>query len=122
MDTNPHGWWLHAEAIKRSAVPVSLAIITNQHDHTQDTAGFVAIPIDEICGWTDNAQFAMDFLVIHADSLDAWLDMYIPKERRGSFNLEAYHKRVARGEGTGLRGDDRAMEFPAIIDPSDDQS
>lgn len=110
--TPPAGWWLHYEAVVRRAVPVPVAVLTNCHDNTEKEstgAGLVMLPIDEVLGWTESAQVAMDFLTIHADSLDAWLDMFVPVERRPSVPVSPVHQRKSAPD------DQQVMEFPEEI-------
>ncbi len=88
MDTPIKGWWLHCSAILRQAVPVHLCIITNQHDNTTADAGHDAtprIPIDEVLGWTDVPQLALDFLTVNRESVEDWIKHFIPIERQPMF-------------------------------------
>jgi hypothetical protein len=75
----------------RNAVPVALAILTNQHDE-RDQDG-TRLPIDEVLGWTDSPQTAMDFLTVANESLDAWLDLFVPVEKRPSVPIAPRHVR-----------------------------
>ena len=114
----PRGWWLHCEAIKRQSVPIDKAILTNCHDRLDKESqgtGVVCLPIDEVLGWTDSAQTALDFLTIAPDSMDAWLDMFVPVERRPSVPLEAEYKR----QGRDAPSDQQILEFPVLHVPGE---
>lgn len=105
------GWWLHCETLKRQAIPIHLAVLTNCHDNADKEstgAAFLALPIDQVLGWTDSAQVALDFLTISDESLDAWLDMFVPVERRPSRPMLPVHKRHLQP----MAGDDKAFMFP----------
>lgn len=113
LSAKPVGWWLHYESLKRQAVPIDRAVLTNCHDKVDKEgggAGFLCLPIDEVLGWTDSPQVALDFLTISMESLDAWMDMFVPVERRPSVPLEPVHQRHMAGKTAP--DDQQVMQFP----------
>ncbi len=83
----PTGWWLHYEALRRQAVPIANAVLTNMHDNTEKEStgtSLLHLPIDEVLGWTDSPQLSLDFLTVPHDEMDAWVMLNIPTERRPS--------------------------------------
>lgn len=116
----PH-WYLHASAIVRHAVPVNLAIVSNMHvgkDIEHPTA-YMILPIDEVYGVTADPQLALEWTTIGDDSLEDWLDLHIPAQRRPRFKPAPAWKKQRDMPADAPRGDEKAETRP---DPVDDQT